>query len=149
MISEYFDEADLRYMQCRDFVPGPLQPWIRPRNPFAVRMAANLRPGFAVKLDLQTLVDVLGGAAHARPGMVINVSLQLHAEWGHMVICSIEQGMPSICADDAGNLLRALRWYHNHGETWLHVSLIAPSFFWLPRHLLARSPLDEPAGSNH
>lgn len=149
MISDEFDEVDLRYLQCGDFVPGTLQAWALPRNPFVARMAANLRPGFAVELDLEAIVDVLGGAAHAKPGRVINVSLQLQGSRAQMVVCSIERGMPSICADDAGSLLPALHWYRVQGEIYLQVSVTAPSFFWLPRHLLARSSLDESTGSNH
>lgn len=143
-----FDEVDLRYLQCGDFVPGTLQAWALPRNPFIARMATNLRPGFSVHMDLESIVGVLSGAAHAMPGMVINVSLQLQGERAKMVVCSIKHGMPSICADDAGNLLPALCWYRAQGEVFLRISVTTPSFFWLPRHLLARSWLDEPAGSN-
>jgi hypothetical protein len=149
MIGDEFEDVDLRYLQCGDFNPGPLQRWSQPVNPFIARMSANLRPGFSLQLDLPTLVDVLGGAAHARPGRVINVSLQLKGQRAQMVVCSIEQGMPSICADDAGNLLPALHWYCERGESWLHISVIAPLWFWLPLHLLARSSLDEPTGSKH
>lgn len=149
MINDEFDDVDLRYLQCASFLPGRVQPWIRPRNLFTARMAANLRPGFVVQLDLETIVDVLGGAAHAKPGWIINVSLQLQGERARMVICSIERGMPSICADDGGSLLPALHWYRTQGEHLLHVAVTAPSFFWLPLHLLARSSLDEPIGSNN
>lgn len=149
MIRNEFEDVDLRYLQCGDFNPGPIQGWSRPVNPFTARMSANLRPGFSLQLDLLTLVDVLGGAAHARPGRIINVSLQLQGQRAQMVVCSIEQGMPSICADDAGNLLPALHWYRAKGENWMHISVAAPSLFWLPLHLLARSSLDEPTGSKH
>lgn len=149
MIRDEFDEVDLRYLQRGDFVPGPLREWGWPRNPFAARMAVNLRPGFAVELDLEAIVDVLGGAAHAKPGKVINISLQLQGNRAQMVVCSIQRGMPSICADDAGSLLPALHWYRALGEVCLQVSVTAPSLFWLPLHLLARSSLDEPIGSNH
>ncbi|NQD92245.1 hypothetical protein HP532_06210 [Pseudomonas sp. CrR25] len=149
MTSDEFDEVDLRYLQCGHFMSGPLQDWIRPRNPFKARMAANLRPGLAVWLDLKSVVEVLGGAAHAMPGKVINVSLQWQGDQVRMVVCSIEPGMPPICADDAGSLLPALHWYRAQGEAWLQLSVIAPAFFWFPLHLLARSSLDEPAGSNH
>ncbi len=148
MINDEFDDADLRYLQCENFTPGRLQAWIRPQNLFAARMAANLRPGFVATLDLQTLVDVLGGAAHARPDMAIDVSLQLQGEHAQMKVCSIAQGMPSICADDAGSLLPALNWYREHGVPRLQVSVMAPSFFWLPQ-LLARAEADEPTVSDH
>lgn len=132
MIHDDFDDADLRYLQCENFTPGRLQAWIRPRNPFAARMAANLRPGFVVNLDLQTLMEVLGGAACNKQNRVINVSLQLQEEYTQMEVCSIEQAMPSICADDAGSLLPALHWYQEHGVHSLQVAVMAPSFFWLP-----------------
>ena len=132
MNNDEFDDADLRYLQCENFTPGRLQAWIRPRNPFAARMAANLRPGFVVNLDLQTLMEVLGGAACNKQNRVINVSLQLQEEYTQMKVCSIEQAMPSICADDAGSLLPALNWYREHGVPRLQVSVMAPSFFWLP-----------------
>lgn len=149
MINDEFYDVDLRYLQCGSFLPGPLQPWIRPRSPFNARMASNLRPGFAVQLDLESIVAVLGGAAHAKPGWIIKVSLQLQGERARMVICSIERGMPSISEDDGGSLKPALHWYRTQGEHLLHVAVTAPSLFWLPLHLLARSSLDEPAGSNH
>ncbi len=148
MINDEFDDADLRYLQCDDFTPGRLQKWTRPANPFTARMAANLRPGFAVQLDLQTLVEVLGGAACNKQNRVINVSLQLQDEYTQMEVCSIEQGMPSICADDAGSLLPALNWYREHDVRRLQVSVMAPSFFWLPQ-LLARAEADEPTVSDH
>ncbi len=132
MIHDDFDDADLRYLQSENFTPGRLQAWIRPRNPFIARMAANLRPGFTVRLDLQTLVEVLGGAACTKQNRVINISLHLQGELAQMEVYSIEQGMPSICSDDAGSLLPALHWYQEHGVHSLQVSVMAPSFFWLP-----------------
>lgn len=148
MMGGQLDDVDLRYLQAEDFKPGRLQKWIRPRNPFVGRLAANLKPGLAVQLDLQTLVDVLGGAVCARQDGVINVCLQWQGEKVRMEVSSMEPGMPSICADDAGSLLPALKWYRANGVTQLSVSVASPCWFWLPLHLLARAEADDSANSN-
>lgn len=135
MISDDLDDVDLRYLQCERFIPGALTAWGRPRNLFAARMATNLKPGFVARLSPSSLVDVLGGAAHAMPGRVISVKLQLQGELIRMIVSSIVKGYPSICADDAGNLLPALHWYSLLGESKLSLSVIAPAWFWLPLRL--------------
>lgn len=77
--------------------------------------------------------------SQAKPGWIINVSLQLQNELMCMAVGSIERGMTSICADYGGSLLSALHWYRAQGEHLLQVAVTAPSLFWLPLHLLARS----------
>lgn len=131
-MSYELDDVDLRYLQAEDFKAGGLQNWTRPANPFTARLAANLRPGLSVQLDLQTLVDVLGGAAYASTDRLIDVSLQWQGETVQMLVSSIEPGMPSFCADDAGSLLPALNWYRTNGEARLRVAVMRPCWFWFP-----------------
>jgi hypothetical protein len=43
----------------------------------------------------------------------------------------IGQAMPPMCADDAGNLLPALRWFYVKGELNLRLSVCGKCFFWI------------------
>jgi hypothetical protein len=126
------DDVDLRYLQSEDFQPGENVPWTWPQNPFEQRLATNLRPGLALVLDLDVVARVLGGAALAAPGHVVTVSLTLEPNCSHIEVMSFVREMLPIYADEAGNLKPALRWYQQHGEPSLRVSVMGPRYFWLP-----------------
>lgn len=126
------DDVDLRYLQCEAFVAEFQKPRVRPRNRFLPRLAANLKPGFAGQLDLETIVVVLEAAAILRPGRVIYCRLDYQGDGARLEICSIASDMVSICADMAENLLPALHWYRAQGDSQLYLAVAAPSFFWFP-----------------
>lgn len=124
------DDVDLQYLQCPGFQPGNFASFHRPRNAFEQRLAENLRPGLVLVLDLETVVRVLGGAALSATGQTFTLDLGLQT--GHVEVVSRGRSMPSICADDAGNLLPALCWYRARGVQSLRVAVQSPNFFWLP-----------------
>lgn len=133
MMHSDLDGDDLRYLQCSDFIPGPLMKWAQSRNPFEQRLARNLRPGHWLKLDLETSVRVIATAVYGHHrSQILIFDLYLQGENSSIALISSYAGMTSICADSAGNLLPALRWYRARGEKTLRVAVSAADFFWFP-----------------
>lgn len=125
------DNVDLEYLQCAEFEPGNFAPYVRPRNPFEQRLSENLRPGLALVLDLETAARVIGGAAlKAGPGQAIAFDLDLQT--GRLEVIARGSSMPSICADHAGSLIPALRWYQRTGVRSIYVAVQSPNYFWFP-----------------
>ena len=125
------DNVDLEYLQCPEFTPGNFAPYVRPRNPFEQRLSANLSPGLALVLDLETAARVMGGAAlRAGPGQAIAFDLDLQN--GRLEVIARGSSMPSICADHAGSLVPALLWYQRSGVQSIYVAVQSPNYFWLP-----------------
>lgn len=133
MMYSDLDDDDLRYLQGGDFIPGPFGPWIRSSNPFEQRLAKNLRPRQLLLLDLDTMVRVIATAAiERRRSEILIFDLYLQGERPSIAFISSYMGMPSICADSAGNLLPALRWYRARGALTLRVAVCAADLFWFP-----------------
>ena len=127
------DEDDLRYLQSGDFVSAQSGPWIRSANPFEQKLAKNLRVGLCLLLDLETIARVVATAALERQASEI---LIFDLELQQVGLCTITVvssyiGMPSICADVAGNLLPALRWYCSR-QVNIRLAVTASGLFWFP-----------------
>lgn len=129
MIDE--ENVDLQYLQCAEFVPGDFAPYVRPRNPFEQRLSANLRPGLTLELDIETAARVMAGAALIA-GSDKAITFDLDLQTGRLEVITVSSTMPSICADHAGSLIPALRWYQHTGVRSIYVAVQAPNYFWLP-----------------
>jgi len=128
------DSDDLRYLQADDFVPGPRGPWVRSANLFEQRLAKNLRVGRRLLLDLDALTRVVATAALLRHRSEIQVfDLELQQASCAITFVTSYRGMPSICADMAGSLLPALRWYCcRQTSPSLRLAVTGSGFFWFP-----------------
>lgn len=124
-------ETDLRYLQDGDMQFAGFELWQQASNPFERKMAANLRPGMPLNLDLPTLRRFLGAAVVGH-GLVVTVDLFLQPGRVHTQVVSADSAaVPPISADNCCNFLYALEWFLRHGESRLRLSVCADSFFWI------------------
>lgn len=127
------DDDDLRYLQSGDFVSAQPGPWVRSANPFEQRLAKNLRVGRCLLLDLQTIARVVATAALERQAseiLIFDLELQ-QVGLSSITVVSSYIGMASICADTAGSLLPALRWYCSR-EAIIRLAVSGCGLFWFP-----------------
>lgn len=127
------DDDDLRYLQSGDFVSAQPGPWVRSANPFEQRLAKNLRVGRCLLLDLETISRIVATAAMERQASEILI-FDLELQQGRLcsiTVVSFYAGLPSICADVAGNLLPALRWYGSR-QVNIRLAVAASGLFWFP-----------------
>lgn len=129
------DDCDLRYLQSSELMPLPSVPaesWAKPANVFERRMAAHLRPGRRLHLELDALVRVLACASFSSAKVVMvdvhfsQEGLPLIEVLGHYL------DAPPICADEVCYMASALRWYRLNGAVQVSVCVRAPGLFWLP-----------------
>ena len=127
------DDDDLRYLQSGAFISAQPGPWVRSANPFEQRLAKNLRVGRCLLLDLETIARVVATAALERQASEILI-FDLELQQGRLcsiTVVSFYAGLPSICADVAGNLLPALRWYCSR-QVSIRLAVTANGLFWFP-----------------
>lgn len=127
------DDDDLRYLQSGDFVSAQPGPWVRSANPFEQRLAKNLRGGRRLLLDLETIARVVATAALERQAseiLIFDLELQ-QVGLCTITVVSFYAGLPSICADVAGSLLPALRWYCSR-EANIRLAVSGCGLFWFP-----------------
>lgn len=127
------DDDDLRYLQSGDFVSAQPGPWVRSANRFEQMLAANWRVGRCLFLDVETMARVVATSALQRQAseiLIFDLDLQ-RGGLSSITVVSSYIGMPSICADTAGSLLPALRWYCSR-QVNIRLAVTASGLFWFP-----------------
>ncbi|MCY1309429.1 hypothetical protein D9M70_595240 [compost metagenome] len=125
-------DGDLRYLQEDDAPHAELRSWEMTENPFERKLAANLRPGLALDLDLPALNRLLGSAALLLD-RTVTVDLVLIPGGVRLRVVEVSDALLPMWADCSGNLTYALDWFRKHGEHELRLSVCADAFFWIHR----------------
>lgn len=125
-------DGDLRYLQEDDAPQTELRSWELTPNPFERKLAANLRPGLALELDLPALNRLLGSAALLLD-RTVTVDLVLVSGGVRLRVVEVSDALLPMWADCSGNLTYALDWFRKNGEHELRLSVCADSFFWIHR----------------
>lgn len=128
------DDDDLRYLQSGDFVSAQAGPWARSANRFEQMLASNWRVGRCLFLDVETMARVVATSALQRQAseiLIFDLELQ-RGGLSSITVVSFYAGLPSICADVAGNLLPALQWYCSR-QVNIRLAVSGCGLFWFPR----------------